>query len=359
MTIAPRRVTNGFSWKVREGDGDVHRGDDEFHSLCEALSVEGVVGLQECHQVQAGQVATGVVQTHVLTARVGGVDAARLWVGMPIIDRVVVLDPGIGARPGSFSHGAKELFGVDRLNHRPISAGGQTKWLVVLDRAHEQIRDAHGVIGILVLNGRDVLATEVHVEAGVAQHANLLFLANLRLDELLDVGVVNVQHDHFRRTSSGATGLDRPGGCVGAAHERDRAGGSAARGLQQFLTRTNPRQVEARTRTTLEDEALLLVPIQDRFHRVVDRKDEAGADLLGGVGADVEPHRRVEAEDLMQQHVRELVLEDLRVLIGSEVAVFLAGLGVGQDDAVDELLQTPLPLLSADRSAKVLGGDDG
>ena len=43
---------------------------------------------------------------------------------------------------------------------------------------------------------------------------------------------------------------------------------------------------------------------------------------------------------------------------GGEVAVLLAGLAVGADHAVDELLQRPLALGRADRAAEVLGGDD-
>jgi hypothetical protein len=39
----------------------------------------------------------------------------------------------------------------------------------------------------------DVLAVEVHVEAGVAQHAGLLLLVGLAPDELFDVRVIHVE----------------------------------------------------------------------------------------------------------------------------------------------------------------------
>jgi len=42
--------------------------------------------------------------------------------------------------------------------------------------------------------------------------------------------------------------------------------------------------------------------------------------LLRGCGADVEPDRRVEAEHLVHQHPGQLVLEDLGVVTGAEVA---------------------------------------
>ena len=55
---------------------------------------------------------------------------------------------------------------------------------------------------------------------------------------------------------------------------------------------TNVRQVNARTRTTLEDGAFFFVPIQDRIHRVVNSQDETCTGLLRyTVDADVEPHR--------------------------------------------------------------------
>ncbi len=82
-------------------------------------------------------------------------------------------------------------------------------------------------------------------------------------------------------------------------------------------------------------------------------------DLLRSRRSHVEPDRGVEAEHLVQQHVRELVLEHLRVGVGGEVALVLAGLGVGQNDPVDQLAQAPLAYVGAQRPPEVLGGDDG
>ena len=140
--------------------------------------------------------------------------------------------------------------------------------------------------------------------------------------------------------------------------KRHRAAGGAAGG-QQLLGRPDPGQVQAGAGAALEDQPLLAVPVQDRVHRVVDGEDEAGRDLLRGVGPDVEPDRRVEREHLVQQHPGQLVLEDLGVGVGGEVAVLLAGRRVGQHDPVDELPQAPLARVGADGAAEVLGGDDG
>ncbi len=54
----------------------------------------------------------------------------------------------------------------------------------------------------------------------------------------------------------------------------------------------------------------------------------------------------------------QLVLEDLGVVRGGEVAVLLTGGAVGEHHAVDDLLEAPLALRGADGAAEVLGGDD-
>ena len=176
-------------------------------------------------------------------------------------------------------------------------------------------------------------------------------------DELLDVGVVDVEHDHLGRTTRGAAGLDGAGRGVGAAHEGDRAARRTAAG-EQLLGRADPGEVEAGAGAALEDEALLLVPVEDGVHRVVDAEDEAGADLLRRRRTDVEPDRGVEREVLVDQQPGHLVLEGLGVGRGREVPVVDTRLGVGLHDPVDQLLEAPLAYVGADRAAEVLGGDD-
>ena len=61
----------------------------------------------------------------------------------------------------------------------------------------------------------------------------------------------------------------------------------------------------------------------------------------------------------MEQHVGQLVLEDLGIGIGPEVAVLAPGLDVGENDPVDELLEAPLALLRPEGAAEVLRRDDG
>src|SRR5712692_10780083 len=60
----------------------------------------------------------------------------------------------------------------------------------------------------------------------------------------------------------------------------------------------------------------------------------------------------------MNESVCQLVLEDLRVVFRSEIAVLTAGVAVAADDPVDDLLEAPLALRGPDGTAEVLRGDD-
>src|SRR5260221_1725348 len=263
----------------------------------------------------------------VFTARITRGDSSGFWAGVPVVYRAVVLNAGVGAIPGCLRHFPEQGLRVDGLHYLAGPPGGQVEGAALLDGVHELVRDPHGVIGVLVLNADDVLAAEVHVEAGVAQDPDLLLLAGLGHDEFLDVGVVDVEDDHLRRAPGGAARLDRPGRGVGAAHERDRAAGRAARG-EQFLARPDPGQVDPRPGPALEDQALLAVPLQDRFHGVVDGQDEAvvhaqarraAGEVLAALGLHVVDLHRAELLDLAHlgqpavraadvgRHVQELV----------------------------------------------------
>ena len=357
LAVVTRRLGDRLGREVREADRDVHRRDDELGHLLERHRVERVVVPEKLEQVQRRQVARAVVERHVLTARVGRRDPARLRVRVPGVDRVVVLQARVCALPRRLGDLLEQLPRVDLLDDLARQARPQAELAAVLDGLHELVRHADRVVRVLVLDRDDVLAAEIHVEAGVTQRADLVLLARLRLDELLDVGVVDVEDDHLRRATGRTARLDRSCRRIRTTHERHGTGGRAT-GREKLLGRADPRQVEARTRATLEDLPLFLVPVEDRVHRVVDGEDKARRHLLRRLCADVEPHRRVERKHLVQKGIRQLVLEDLGVLVRAEVPVLLPGSRVGQHHAVDELLEGLLAHIGAERTAEVLRRDD-
>ena len=188
-------------------------------------------GAAELHQVQRRQVARRVVDMHVLAARVRRVDPARHRAGVPLVDRGVVLDAGIGAAPRRLGDLLHQLACLDRLPDRLAGdARGQVPVLVVLHGAHELVGDADRVVGVLVLDRVEAVAVDRHVKAGVAQRGGLVLFLGLAPDEVPDVRVIDIEHDHLRGPARLAAGLDRARPRIGAAHEADRAGGGAALG---------------------------------------------------------------------------------------------------------------------------------
>ena len=169
--------------------------------------------------------------------------------------------------------------------------------------------------------------------------------------------MVDVEHDHLRRAPRLAAGLDRPGRRVCAAHEGDRPGGVAA--LRELLLRgAERREVDAGAGAAAEDDALAPDPVEDRVHRVVDREDEAGGALRLLLEADVEPDRRVEGGELVDEDRLQLGLEGLGLFLGGEVAVGAAPAGDRVDDAADHLLDAPLALGRGHAAAEIFLGDD-
>ena len=151
-------------------------------------------------------------------------------------------------------------------------------------------------------------------------------------------------------------------------------------------------EVGAGARAVLEEARLVLDELVDAHQVVVDRLDEARRALRALVGASavsrhrvgsstsqapvaaraldavaveeaaVEPHRRVEGAELVDEQVRELGLEGVGVFLRREVAAeALAGLADGVREAVDDLADARLAelFLAVEAGlAEVLGDDD-
>ena len=162
-----------------EADDDLLGEEDDVDRVLEVLDVEAAVLAAELHQVERGEVAGRVVDVHVLAARVGGVDPARLGAGVPAVDDRVVLDAGVGAGPGGLGDLVHQVARGQRLGRLAACAGEQVPVLAGLDRLHEVVGDPHRVVGVLVLDRGEAVAVDRHVEAGVAQRPGLLLLVGL------------------------------------------------------------------------------------------------------------------------------------------------------------------------------------
>ena len=249
-------------------------------AFANSVGVEGVVVLEELQQVERRQVARGVVERHVLRARVGRGDPAGLGVGVPVVDRVVVLQARVGARPGGLADLAEQVAGVDGLDDLAGARGARSPNSVPSSTARMNSSVTRTEL-LAFWYCTEVMSAPPRSMSNPASRRARILSSSLRLGhhELLDVGVVDVEDDHLGRATRGAARLDGARGRVGAAHEGDRARRRAAGG-EQLLGGADAGEVEAGAGAALEDEALFLVPVEDRVHRVVDGEDEAGRDLL-------------------------------------------------------------------------------
>ncbi len=200
------------------------------------------------------------------------------------------------------------------------------------------------------------------------QCGDLLLFLDLPGDELLDVGMVDVDDDHLGGAPRGAAGLDGAGGAVAdleEAHQPRRL--AAARKALVFGPQS--REIGAGAGPVLEQPRLADPQVHDAalVDQVVgDALDEArmrlralvgrarpdqipglvidvgmtlgrAVDAVGPVKTGVEPLRRVGGADLGGQHVARFVVIGAGVLLGIEIAAFPAPIGPGAGHAVEYL----------------------
>ena len=291
LTEATAVLTDLRCRVIGVADDDLLGGEEALNRGLVALDIELVVVVEQLQQVDAGEVAGGVIDVHVFAARVGSVDARRVGRGVPTVDGGVVLHPRVGTFPGGLGELPHEVACLDGLHY---VAGGDRPEVpvgVVDDGLHELVGDPHRIVGVLVLDRDRVFSVEVHVEAGIAKHAGLALLDHLAPDEVFDIGMVGVENDHLGGSAGLTAGLDRAGRRISSAHEADRPRSGAA-AVEDFLRRADLRQVDTGPGAALEDDAFFAVPVEDRVHLVVDFQNEARRTLLRhALHTDVEPHR--------------------------------------------------------------------
>ena len=384
-TIVVRVLGDGLGGVAGGVDDDLHRGGDDGDAVTVAGDVELASRSEELQEIEGSKVAGRVVEEHVLGAWVGGVDAARVLARVPAVDGGVVLHARIAALPGGLCDLVHDVASTVLLDGSAVLDGAGDEGGVGLDGGHELVGDAHGVVGVLEEDGAVGLGVGTGaVVAGLGEGVGLGLFLLLALDEVDDVGMVDVEDDHLGGATSLAAGLDDAGEGVEAAHEGERARGGAAAG-EGLHGAADAGEVRAGARSPLEEHALGLGEGEDGVERVVHRVDEAGRALglavagdgeldgagvlvpvpvlcvgvgLEAIAADVEPDGRVEGDLLVEEKVAELGVEGVGVLSRGEVAAFDAPVADGLSDADDECANAALALGGTDLTVEVLGGDD-
>jgi len=98
-------------------DQDLLRQEDDVDRVLDRLHVELAVLTAELHQVERCEVASRIVDRHVLRARVGRVDPPGIRQRVPRVDRRVVLHARVGALPRRRRDLPEQVARVDRVEH--------------------------------------------------------------------------------------------------------------------------------------------------------------------------------------------------------------------------------------------------
>src|SRR5206468_6752987 len=261
------------------------------------------------------------------------------------------------ALPGRLGDQAEEVARRARLGDRAVGDVARAPRAALERGAHEVVGHAYRVVGVLEEDRAVGGPVERGVVAGGDERPRLALLLRLAADEVDDVGVVGVEHDHLGRAPGLAARLDHPGRGVGRAHEGHRPR-SRAPAAQPLPGRAQAREVHARARAPFENDPLLAIPVEDRVHGVVDGEDEAGRALRLRLDPHVEPDRAVEGGLLVEEEMGQLVAERRPIARRGEVALRLAPRADRAHHAADQLPYAALALGRAERAAEVLRDDD-
>src|SRR5439155_14485384 len=192
------------------------------------FDIEGAVG-RELQKIQAGQVAGGVVEEHVFAAGVASIDASCVLRRVPAVDRSIELHAGVAAAPGGVGYFVEQFFGFESVHRSAITDGTGAEVGVAEDGVHEVVRNTNGIVGVLEEYGRVGFGVgRGAVVTGWDQVVSFGVFFGFALDEIDDIGMVDVEDDHLGSSARLATGFDDAGESVEAFHEAEWAAGGAS-----------------------------------------------------------------------------------------------------------------------------------
>ena len=226
-------LANLFRWVARSVNDDLLRQDGQIDCTLKGGDVKVACLLVtqrelELAQVQAGQVASTVVEEHILRAGIAGIDAVGVGAGVPSVDDRVKLHARIATLMRSVSNLPPQVARLIRIDDRAGSHRLGLPLTVMHHRFHKGISHAHRVIGVLEEDRVVGLAVELAVVASVDKRPGFALLGGLAVDVLDDIGMLDVEYHHLGRAAGLATGLDDARKRVKALHKRHRAGSAAA-----------------------------------------------------------------------------------------------------------------------------------
>ncbi len=129
--------------ELRHHHGDLEHHRPEAVEVLERLGVEAL-GLPVVHrqQVRRREIAGGVVEEHVLGARIRGPDPPARRAGVPVVHRRVEVQARIRRGPGGLADPLPQVTGLEGLGDLPGGAGGELPVGIRLDGAQEVVGQA-------------------------------------------------------------------------------------------------------------------------------------------------------------------------------------------------------------------------
>ncbi len=115
----------------------------------EALDIKLTFGSDEASQVQRSQITGGVIQKHIFTTRIRGIDAAVIGTGVPFVDCGIVLDAGIRTDPCSPGNTIPKVPGFDSFAHLSIGSPSEIPIFITFHGLKKPVWNSNAVIRIL------------------------------------------------------------------------------------------------------------------------------------------------------------------------------------------------------------------
>jgi hypothetical protein len=127
---------------------------------------------------------------------------------------------------------------------------------------------------------------------------------------------------------------------------------------KRFAAAAQRREVRARAGAPLEQHSLGFGQVHDRIHAVLHGVDEASGALRLGLHSHVEPHRRIESHLLLDQKMRQFIVESMLGFRVGEVAAFHAPADDRVSHAADQLAHRSLALGGVRLAVKIFRRDN-
>ncbi len=191
----------------------------DLHSVAKSGDIKLALVVQKLQEIKGSQIAGRVIEKHILAAGVRGIDPSTMRAGVPAIYRRVKLHPWIARDMSSLCNQAEYLPGLICLHHFSSGNGPNLPRPIIQNGLHKLVRNPNTVIGVLKEHRSISLTIERTVVPCVDQSPYLFFLIFFAINELNDIGMIDIEDYHLGSSSSLTSRFDDTSKGIVAFHE--------------------------------------------------------------------------------------------------------------------------------------------